>query len=59
MEVEMAERKCGCGKLLARYDNGTLYLWCKGCRKEIALPVDELKKPTRTKSRCGKFPKTS
>lgn len=47
----MAEIKCGCGKLLARYDNGTLYLWCKGCKREIALPVDALIKPSRTKSR--------
>lgn len=47
----MAEIKCGCGKLLARYDKGILYLWCKGCKKEIALPIDRLSQPARTKSR--------
>lgn len=47
----MAEIKCGCGKLLARYDKGILYLWCKGCKKEIALPIDRLPQPARTKSR--------
>ena len=33
----MAEKKigCACGKMLARMENGVLFLWCKECRKEI------------------------
>ena len=27
--------KCNCGKMLARFENGRLYLWCKSCRREI------------------------
>lgn len=34
--------KCSCGKLLARYENGVLYLWCKECKKEIAVPIKNL-----------------
>ena len=26
---------CACGKMLARYENGVLFLWCKSCKKEV------------------------
>jgi phage FluMu protein Com len=42
--------KCTCGKLLARVENGTLYLWCKKCKGEVAVDLtqlgQELSKPT-------------
>lgn len=33
----MADKKisCACEKMLARMENGMIYLWCKNCRKEI------------------------
>lgn len=40
MEVEdMPKINCECGKMLARWDNGTLYLWCKSCKKEVAFRI--------------------
>lgn len=26
---------CDCGKMLARCENGVLWLWCKQCKKEV------------------------
>lgn len=37
----MKDIKCECGKLLAKlHDDGKVYVWCKGCKKEIALEVE-------------------
>lgn len=33
---------CNCGKLLARYDKGILYLYCKRCKEEIKINIKEL-----------------
>lgn len=35
--IMAADKKisCACGKMLARMENGTIFLWCKECRKEI------------------------
>ena len=30
---------CSCGKLLAKEENGVLYLWCKECRRQIPFAV--------------------
>ena len=30
---------CSCGKLLAKEENGILYLWCKECRRQIPFAV--------------------
>lgn len=35
----MADIRCGCGKRVARYENGVIYLWCKSCKKEVAYPL--------------------
>lgn len=35
----MQEIKCKCGKLLAKYDNGIIYLYCKSCKKEIPIKI--------------------
>lgn len=34
--------RCECGKRLARYENGVIYLWCKSCKTEIALPLESI-----------------
>lgn len=34
--------KCKCEKMLARYENGVLYLWCKSCKKEIGIPIKDI-----------------
>ena len=38
----MRSIKCACGKVLARYENGVIYLWCKKCKREIPLRLDSL-----------------
>lgn len=30
---------CDCGKLVARERDGVIYVWCKECRKEVAVKV--------------------
>jgi hypothetical protein len=41
--VNAAEKiACKCGKMLARYEDGKIYLWCKSCRKEIAIPLNNI-----------------
>jgi hypothetical protein len=30
---------CSCGKLLAKEENGVLYLWCKECRQQVPFAV--------------------
>ena len=46
----MKDIKCECGKLLAKlHDDGKIYVWCKGCKKEVELegephePMDQCK----------------
>lgn len=44
--IVAADKKisCACGKMLARMENGMIYLWCKECRKEIPfvlIPVGD------------------
>lgn len=37
----MKDIKCKCGKLLAKLrDDGKIYVWCKGCKKEVKLEVE-------------------
>lgn len=35
----MKKLHCSCGKMLARYENGVLYLWCKNCKREIPVEL--------------------
>lgn len=34
--------KCECGKLVGRYKNGKLYLYCKKCKKEVEIELNKL-----------------
>ena len=35
------EIHCACGKLLAKVKkDGTIWVWCKGCKKEVKLEVE-------------------
>lgn len=34
--------KCVCGKLLARYEDGKIILYCKRCKKEIEIELNKL-----------------
>lgn len=38
----MADVRCGCGKRVARYEDGVIYLWCKSCKKEVAYPIHSI-----------------
>ena len=38
----MADIRCGCGKRVARYEDGVIYLWCKSCKKEVAYPIHSI-----------------
>lgn len=32
---------CDCGKLLAKiHEDGTIWVWCKSCHKEVELEVE-------------------
>ena len=31
--------KCNCGKLVAKWRDGKLYVWCKSCRREYEIPI--------------------
>lgn len=33
--------KCSCGKLVAKERDGKIYVWCKGCRKEVELKIEK------------------
>lgn len=37
--------ECLCGKLLCKYRNGNLFLYCKVCKKEIKVPIKEILEP--------------
>lgn len=34
--------RCECGKVIAKYRNGRIYLWCKACRKEVELTIEKV-----------------
>ena len=34
--------KCECGKLVGRYRDGKFYLYCKKCKKETEIKVEDL-----------------
>ena len=34
--------KCECGKLVGRYRDGRFYLYCKKCKKETEIKVEDL-----------------
>ena len=38
MDIQCSE----CGKLLARYKNGKIFLYCKRCKKEIEIDIMEI-----------------
>lgn len=33
---------CECGKLLARYEEGKIVLYCKRCKKEVEIDINKL-----------------
>ena len=35
--------KCCCGKLLCRYKEGYLYLYCKSCKEEKKIPINKIR----------------
>jgi len=41
------EIKCECGKLLARYENGKIILYCKRCKKEVKIEIHNLEPKSR------------
>lgn len=48
----MENVKCSCGKLLAkRHDDGRIYVWCKECKKEIALEVEPYEPEERNRKK--------
>lgn len=42
--------KCECGKLVGRYENDTLYLYCKKCKKEIEIKLNNLEPKSQDKN---------
>ncbi len=40
---------CLCGKLLARYEKGSIILYCKRCRKEIKIDIKNLEPKSQDK----------
>lgn len=34
--------KCDCGKIIAYYKDGKIYLWCKQCKREIEINIKSL-----------------
>ncbi len=37
------EIKCECDKLLARYKDGKIILYCKRCKKEIEIDINKIR----------------
>lgn len=37
-----------CGKMLGKYENGVIYLWCKSCSKEVGSKIADLLKMGKT-----------
>lgn len=42
--------KCFCNKLLARYDDKYIYLYCKLCKKEVAIKLQNLEPKSQVKN---------
>ncbi|PWM20097.1 MAG: hypothetical protein DBX49_01205 [Clostridia bacterium] len=40
---------CECGKLLAYERGGKIFVWCKGCRREVELLVGKASAGSRGK----------
>ena len=39
--LNQKEIHCECGKLLAKiHDDGTIWVWCKTCKKEVPLAIE-------------------
>ena len=36
------EIRCNCGKLLAKFANDKLYLYCKRCKEEVEIDIKKL-----------------
>ena len=34
--------KCDCGKLVGKYKDGKLYLYCKKCKKEVEIKINNI-----------------
>ena len=32
--------KCSCGKLIAKYKDGKLFVWCKSCKREVEIKIE-------------------
>ena len=41
---------CDCGKLIAKVKDGKVFVWCKNCKREVELKVEEHKEPQSRKS---------
>lgn len=38
----MKEIRCKCGKLLCKYEEGYLYLYCKSCKEQKKISIKEI-----------------
>ena len=41
--------KCDCGKLVGKYKDEKLYLYCKKCKKEVEVRIDNIKQNDNAK----------
>jgi len=41
-----------CGKQIAKWRNGHLYVWCKRCKKEHEIAIDTNTEPRATEPRA-------
>lgn len=32
---------CDCGKMTAKLKDGKVYVWCKNCKKEVELKIEQ------------------
>ena len=32
--------KCDCGKMIAKYKDGKLFVWCKSCKREVEVKIE-------------------
>ena len=42
--------KCDCGKLIAKYKDGKLFVWCKSCKREDEIKIEYPKEPMSRES---------
>ena len=42
--------KCDCGKLIAKYKDGKLFVWCKSCKREVEVKIEYPKEPSSRES---------